>query len=54
MTRTLEMDHGRIVCKYDAETGEIVDLCDWSGNEVSLHWQKVAEEAVLEAMDGAA
>lgn len=54
MTLELELCDGRVICKFDTETGEILDLCDWNGNEVSWRWEKVATERVAEYMAEAA
>jgi hypothetical protein len=47
---TFELNDGMVVCTYDPETGEITDLCDWHGNEVSFRTWETAEQIVAERM----
>lgn len=45
-----ELCDGRIQVKYDGDTGEILDLCDWNGNEVHERWWRIAEQEIAERM----
>lgn len=48
---TIELnDEGSIVCTYDPRTGEILDLSNWNGGNVSGRWEEIAEEVVADRM----
>jgi hypothetical protein len=47
---TLELNDGMIICKYASDTGEIIELYDWHGNDVSYRWERAALERIAEAM----
>jgi hypothetical protein len=43
----LELSDGRVVVTYDNETFEILEICDWHGNDLTdTHWDTIAQDHV--------
>lgn len=51
MTQTLELYDGKVFCKYDDATGEILEIYDWHGRDVSDRTARGVMEIVEERMD---